>query len=113
MVVLGQFASPLQGAAFAVCILTPDPNQRWSIMFDAGQAAAYMQLAAWEMGIGSVPIAIYKPEDARAMFGFPNDLHMNAALAFGYPEDQTVFVRPPKGHAGRKPGKEIFHWEQW
>ncbi len=37
---LGQFAKQLAGAAAAIVILTPDPADRWSIMFDAGQAAA-------------------------------------------------------------------------
>ena len=31
-------------------------------MFDAGQAAAFMQLAAWELGIGSCPASIYEPK---------------------------------------------------
>ena len=43
---MGDFATHLPTAALAVAILTPDPAQRWSVMFDAGQAAAYMQLAA-------------------------------------------------------------------
>ena len=50
---LGTWAGHLAGAALGIAILTPDPAIRWSIMFDAGQAAAYMQLAAWELGIGS------------------------------------------------------------
>ena len=62
---LGQFAKQLAGAAAAIVILTPDPAERWSIMFDAGQAAAYMQLAAWELGIGSCPVSIYEPDRAR------------------------------------------------
>jgi len=36
----GTFAEHLAGAPLAVVILTPDPAQRWSILFDAGQAAA-------------------------------------------------------------------------
>jgi len=36
----GTFAGHLAGAPLAVAILTPDPAQRWSILFDAGQAAA-------------------------------------------------------------------------
>jgi len=110
---LGRFGSPLERATFAVLILTPDPAQRWSIMFDAGQAAAYMQLAAWERGIGSVPIAIYEPEKGRELFGFPDEYYLNAALAFGYPADPKTLSRPPHGQDGRKARDEIFHWEQW
>jgi hypothetical protein len=46
MAKLGNYAGHLAGAALGVAILTPQPDQRFSVMFDAGQAAAYMQLAA-------------------------------------------------------------------
>src|SRR5438105_7553429 len=49
---MGDFTVPLRGAALVVAILTPDPTVRWSVMFDAGQAAAYMQLAALDLGVG-------------------------------------------------------------
>src|SRR3990172_10628927 len=56
---LGTYAGHLAGAALGIVLATPDPAQRWSILFDAGQAAAYMQLAAWERGIGSFLATIY------------------------------------------------------
>ncbi|NIM94289.1 MAG: nitroreductase, partial [Anaerolineales bacterium] len=71
---LGTNAAHLAGAPLGIAILTPEPSQRWSIMFDAGQSAAYMQLAAWELGIGSCPATIYEPEAARELLGFPADL---------------------------------------
>src|SRR5260221_10486659 len=46
---VGPFAGHLAGAAFGVALASPDPAGRWSIAFDLGQAAAYMQLAAWEL----------------------------------------------------------------
>src|SRR5690349_21022457 len=51
----GEWAGHLAGAALGVAILTPDPEGKFQIMFDAGQSAAFMQLAAWELGIGSCP----------------------------------------------------------
>jgi nitroreductase len=36
----GTYADHLAGAALAVALLMPDPAQRWSILFDCGQAAA-------------------------------------------------------------------------
>lgn len=42
----GTWAGHLAGAALGVAILTPDPTEKFQTMFDAGQAAAYMQLAA-------------------------------------------------------------------
>jgi nitroreductase len=113
MATLGKFGSPLKGATFAVGILTPDPDQRWSIMFDAGQAAAYMQLAAWESGIGSVPIAIYEPEKVRELFGIPEELYLNAAIAFGYPSDKSLLKRKPRGKGGRKAFEDLVHWDRY
>src|SRR4030065_981050 len=70
---LGSYAGHLAGAALGVVIVTPDPAQRWSILFDAGQAAAYMQLAAWGMGIGSCLVTLHNPEPARQVLGVPED----------------------------------------
>ena len=109
---LGTFAGHLAGAALGVAILTPDPAQRWSIMFDAGQAASYMQLAAWELGIGSCPATIYQPEDARQLLGFPDDWHIRAALSFGYPDDEQVLTKEP-AMGGRNDLEAITHWDRW
>ncbi len=109
---LGTFAGHLAGAALGVAIITPHPDTRWSVMFDAGQSAAYMQLAAWELGIGSVPATIYEPDKARELLGFPDDLHIRAALSFGYPADSAELSRPPK-KGGRRPPADIVHWERW
>ncbi len=109
---LGQFAGHLEGAALGVCILTPDPSSRYSVMFDAGQAAAYMQLAAWELGVGSVPATIYEPDQARKALCFPSDWHLRVALSFGYPADEAELTRLPK-KGGRALLGEVVHWNTW
>lgn len=109
---LGHYAGHLAGASLGVTILTPPPEQRFSIMFDAGQAAAYMQLAGWELGIASCPATIYEPERARELLGFPEEWHIRIALSFGFPKDPEVLTRPP-GKSGRHPYNEIVHWEKW
>ena len=108
----GTYASHLAGAALGVAILTPDPASRFSVMFDAGQAAAYMQLAAWELGIGSCLASIYDPEKARQILGFPEDWHVRIALSLGYPLEADTFTRPPR-QGGRKSLDEVVHWERW
>ena len=108
----GTWATHLAGAALGVAILTPDPTEKFQTMFDAGQAAAFMQLAAWELGIGSCPASIYEPERARAILGFPQDLQLRIALSFGYPLDQTELSASPK-KGGRKEFDEVVHWNQW
>jgi nitroreductase len=109
---LGTFANHLAGAPLGIAILTPEPSQRWSVMFDAGQAAAYMQLAAWELGIGSCIATIYEPEAARELLGFPEDLHLRSALSFGYPEDLTLLSDPPQ-KGGRRRLDEVVRYERW
>jgi nitroreductase len=109
---LGQYAGHLAGAALAVVIFTPDPNQRFSIMFDAGQAAAYMQLAAWELGVGSCLASIYEPEQARALLCAPAEWHTRIAISFGYPADENALTNPPKA-GGRTGFRDVVHFNRW
>lgn len=108
----GAFAGHLADAALGVAILTPDPERKFQIMFDAGQAAAYMQLAAWELGIGSCLASIYDPEKARQILGFPPDRHLQIALSFGYPLEEEQLTAPPR-RGGRRPLEEMVHWDRW
>ncbi|MBE0669083.1 MAG: nitroreductase family protein [Anaerolineales bacterium] len=108
----GQWAGHLEGAALAVAILTPDPDGKFQIMFDAGQAAAFMQLAAWELGVGSVPASLYEFEKTRGILGFPAEWHLRIALSFGYPQEEEKLSAPPK-KGGRAAFEDVVHWEKW
>ena len=108
----GTFAGHLSGSALGVAILTPDPAQRFSILFDAGQAAAYMQLAAWDLDIGSCLATIYEQEQARNLLGFPKEMHLHIAISFGYPVDQAYLTTSPQ-KGGRHSLEKIVHWETW
>jgi nitroreductase len=81
-------------------------------MFDAGQAAAFMQLAAWELGVGSCPASIYETEKARQILGFPVALHLRIVLSFGYPADENNLSAAPK-KGGRRALEEVVHWGRW
>ena len=108
----GTWAGHLAGAALGVAILTPEPTAKFQTMFDAGQAAAFMQLAAWELGVGSVPASLYEHEKAREILGFPPEWHLRIALSFGYPlEEEKLSAAPKKG--GRRSLEEVVHWERW
>jgi len=109
---LGTYAGHLAGAAMGVVIATPDPAQRWSILFDAGQAAAYMQLAAWELGVGSCLATLIEPETARRLLAIPPDWHAHVALSFGYPADPSAMTAAP-ARGGRQPLDESLHFERW
>jgi nitroreductase len=108
----GTWAGHLAGAALGVAILIPNPDEKFQTMFDAGQAAAYMQLAAWELGIGSCLASIYEPDKAREILGFPPEWQVRICISFGYPlETQVITAAPKKG--GRKPIDKVVHWDRW
>jgi nitroreductase len=109
---LGEWAGHLAGAALGVAIVTTDPAERWSILFDAGQAAAYMQLAAWDLGIGSCLATIYQADEARQLLGVPAEYHVHVALSFGYPEDPAMLTDSPRP-GGRRPMNDVVHFERW
>lgn len=108
----GAFGSHLAGAALGVAIVHADPGEKFQLMFDIGQTAAYMQLAAWDIGIGSCLASIYEPDKARELLGFPADLFLRIAISFGYPQDPALLIQPPK-KGGRRPLEEIVHWNKW
>lgn len=114
---LGDWAGHLAGAVFGVAILTPDPDLRFSVMFDAGQAAAYMQLVGWELDIGSCLATIYKRDEARQLLGFPEELHIRIAISFGYlidPDEYRLDTgrrKPMK--SGRRGFDQVVHRNHW
>ncbi len=108
----GEWAGHLAGAALGVAIVTPDPTVKFQVLFDAGQAAAYMQLAAWELGVGSCIASIYDMDKARTILRFPAGDSLRFALSFGYPADENKLSAPPKT-GGRRPLAELVHWDTW
>jgi nitroreductase len=112
---VGPFAGHVAGAAVAIALVTPDPRPPGagrSILFDLGLAAENMMLAAWELGIGSVPATVYEPELARRLLGYPEDQFCEYLLSFGYPADPGDLVRPPKP-GGRRALSEVVREERW
>src|SRR5438270_2690831 len=103
----GAYAGHLAGAAFAVAFISSTAEG-----FDLGQAAAYMQLAAWELGIGSCIASMWEPEKARAVLGVPDDLHFDVAISFGYPLPSHEQPSAPKS-SGRRSFDEVVFWERW
>ncbi len=112
---VGPWAGHLAGAAAGIALVTPDPRASdtpLSVMFDLGQAADSMMLAAWELGIGSVPATVYEHDLARELLGYPPDLHCEYLLSFGYPLDPADLVRSPNA-GGRRPLDDLVHQERW
>ena len=112
---VGPWAGHLAGAAVGIALVTPDPaaaDAPLSVMFDLGQAAENMMLAAWELGIGSVPATVYDHDLARRLLGYPETHHCEYILSFGYPAESAALSAPNKS-GGRKPLDEMLHEERW
>jgi nitroreductase len=112
---VGPWAGHLARATIAIALVAPDPHAAdapLSIMFDLGLAAENMMLAAWELGIGSVPATVYEQDLARELLGYPASHHCEYLLSFGYPADPSALDRPNRP-GGRRPLAEMVHEERW
>ena len=112
---VGDYAQHLAGAAVAIALVTPDPaaaETPLSVMWDLGRAAQNMTLAAWELGIGSVPATVYEHERARGLLGIPPGMHCEYVLSFGYPAEPAMLSAPNRA-GGRRPLAELVHEERW
>ena len=100
-------------AALCVVLVVPTENERtlWHF-FDSGQSAAYMQLAATEIGIGSCLGTIYEPDAAGDLLAIPADHQTRLVISFGYPAGENTAARPLKA-GGRRQFHDVVHWETW
>ncbi len=109
---MGTFAGHLGGAALGVLILTPPPEKFYGALFDAGQAAAYMQLSAWDQGVASCLATLYNGKGAAELLGVPKEWQVLMAISFGYPTGRrSLRIRLTPG--GRKKFADVVHWEKW
>lgn len=112
---VGRYAGHLAGATVAVALVRPDAkdeHQLRSIMWDLGRAAQNMVLAAWELGIGSVPATVYDLALASRLLELPDDQRCDFLLSFGHPADPSVLTAPNRA-GGRRSLGEIVHDERW
>ena len=112
---VGPFAAHLAGAAAAIALVVPDPaasEAPYSIMWDLGRAAQNMTLAAWSLGVGSVPATVYNQPLARELLGYPADHWCEFMLSFGYPEKPEALTWSNRA-GGRKPLEAVVHTERW
>ncbi len=96
----------VRGAKFAVIILAnPKVN---GYMIDVGRALQDMQLAAWNLGIGSGIFTGFNVEKLRKDFGIPENLVPLAVLGFGYQA-----VRKSGKRKNRLPLNQIAYSEKF
>ena len=112
---VGPFAKHVATAGAAVALIAPmadDPDRTAWIMFDLGQAAQNMLLAAWDLGVGGVHASVYDEPLARKLLGYPDGYRCELILSFGYPADPSLLAAPP-ARGGRRPLDDVIHRERW
>lgn len=111
---VGDYAGHLAGATLAIALITPNATGQYnnSVMWDCGRAAQNMVLAAWELGIGSVPATVYDNALAARLLGLPEDRRCDYLLSFGHPADPAKLTAPNRA-GGRLPLSELVHEERW
>lgn len=100
----GTYAGHIAGAAFAVVLVD---HNRWS--FDIGQAAAYLQLAAWDLGVSSCLAYFGFSDRLKTLLGIPAEMEVEIGISFGYSAEEP---RNP-GKLRRKLLTELIRIEHW
>jgi nitroreductase len=106
-------ASHVAGAAAAIAIVAPDPqDERQSrlLQYDLGQATYAMTVAAADLGIGTGHAAAADQHQAKAVLGFPDGRFLAYVLSVGYPSDKPLAVIE---RLNRRPFDEVVHRGQW
>ena len=112
---VGKYADHLAGAAVAIALVRPaakNEHQLATFLWDLGRAAQNMVLAAWELGVGSVPATVYDLDLAARLLGLPDDRRCDFLLSFGYPADPARLSAPNRA-GGRVTLEEIVREERW
>lgn len=103
----GDYAGHLAGATFAIALIGLQDTV-WN-MFDLGQSSSYMQLAAWELGVGSCIATVYHQDKGREILGIPSDRTFYLAISFGYPSPEFQ----PARMGGRRAVDDVIRWDSW
>jgi nitroreductase len=101
------------GAAAAIALVLPvlgEEEKRLVAQFDLGQTAAFIQLAAADLGVGCGHSSVGDQDLAREVLGLPEDREAALILDLGYPADRPL--APLKRH-DRRPFDEVVHRGGW
>jgi nitroreductase len=101
------------GAAAAIALTLPvldDPKRQLVARFDLGQTAAFIQIAAADLGVGCGHSSVGEQDLAREILGLPDDVEAVVILDLGYPADKPL--APLKRH-DRRPFDDVVHRGRW
>jgi nitroreductase len=100
----GNYVSHVAGASFAIVLVD---HNNWS--FDIGQAAAYLQLAAWDLGVSSCLAYFGEQDKLKALLGIPAEATVEMGISFGYSVEEPHVSRK----TGRKSLEDVVRREHW
>jgi nitroreductase len=97
-------------SAATIALVAAEPEDQrhhdW-LLYDFGQATAFMMLAAADLGIGSGHSAVRDQQQAQRVLGFPDGYLAVYLIGLGYPAGRPL--RKPN----RRPFDEVVHWNYW
>ena len=103
----------IAGSAATIVLAAHEPEDQrrhdW-LLYDFGQATAFMLLAAADLGIGSGHSAVSDQQQARRVLGFPDGYLAVYMIGLGYPADRPL---RPLSRPDRRPLDEVVHWDHW
>jgi nitroreductase len=103
----------IAGSAAAIVLVAHEPDDQrhhgW-VLYDFGQATAFMMLAAADLGIGSGHSAVADQQQAQRVLGLPDGYLAVYMIGLGYPADRPLH---PLGRPNRRPFDEVVHWHHW
>jgi nitroreductase len=100
----GNYVRHIADASFAIVLVD---HNNWS--FDIGQAAAYLQLAAWDLDVSSCLAYFGEQDKLKSLLEIPESATVEMGISFGYSAEEQL----PLKKSGRKSLEEIVKREHW
>jgi len=95
----------IASSAATIALVAKEPEDErqddW-LMYDFGQATAYMMLAAADLGVGSGHSAVTDQEQARRVLGFPDGYRAVFLIGLGYQADRPLRELRAAGQPGTR-----------
>jgi nitroreductase len=107
-----QGASWTAGAAATIALVIPEAegSEARIDLFDLGQAAMQMMIAAAGFGIASGQASCRDQDLAQRVLGFPDGKQCFLLIALGYPADRPL---QPIRRPSRRPFDDVVHFGSW
>ena len=83
-------------------------DKKYFADIDCAIVTDHMMLEATSLGLGSVWIGNFSPEDVKKEFSIPQNLDVFSILAIGYAEESTI-LSPERHSQTRKPISELIY----